>query len=85
MQVTKHANKGSNLALKPRANVTRSLKQGYQWPPQKLFRMRTAHLLPVSPSMHYAGGVSASGPGGVYPRMHWDRHTHPREQNDRQM
>ena len=30
-QATKHANKGSILVLKPRADVTRSPKQAYQW------------------------------------------------------
>ena len=33
-QVRKHAS-GSTLALKPRANVIRSPKQGYQWPHEK--------------------------------------------------
>ena len=33
-EVRKHA-KGSTLALKPRADVTRSPKQGYQWPHEK--------------------------------------------------
>ena len=28
----KHASKGSTLVLKPRADTTRSSKQGYQWP-----------------------------------------------------
>ena len=32
MQARKHTSKGSTLALKPRADVTRSPKQGYQWP-----------------------------------------------------
>ena len=48
-------------------------------------RMRTARLLPVSPSMHCAGGVCsgglpgpgwgvpASGPRGMYPSMQWGR------------
>ena len=35
MQVTKHASKGSTLALKPREDITRSPKQGYQWPHEK--------------------------------------------------
>ena len=54
--------------------------------------MRTARLLPVSPSVHCAGGwsapgwVSASGPGVsasapmwgcVYPSMQWGRHPPP--------
>ena len=34
-QVGKYAKTGSTLALKPRADVTRSLKQGYQWPHEK--------------------------------------------------
>ena len=34
-QVTKHASKGSTLALKPRRDITRSTKQGYQWPHEK--------------------------------------------------
>ena len=29
------ANKAAPLALKPRGDVTRMPKQGYQWPPQK--------------------------------------------------
>ena len=29
--------KESTLVLKPRANVTRSLKQGYQWPPKRTY------------------------------------------------
>ena len=36
-------------------------------------RMRTARLLPVSPSMHCTGRVPASGQGGVYPSMQWGR------------
>ena len=35
MQARKHASKKSSLALKPRADVTRSPKQGYQWPQKK--------------------------------------------------
>ena len=35
MQVTKHTSEGSTLALNPRADVTRSPKQGYQWPHKK--------------------------------------------------
>ena len=35
MQATKHASEGSTLALKPRGDVARSLKQGYQWPHKK--------------------------------------------------
>ena len=35
MQVTKHASEGSTLALKPRADITRSPKQEYQWPHEK--------------------------------------------------
>ena len=31
-QAKKHAKRGSTLALKPRADITRSPKQGYQWP-----------------------------------------------------
>ena len=31
MQATKHASEGSTLSLKPRGDVTRSPKQGYQW------------------------------------------------------
>ena len=34
-QATKHASKGSTLALKPRENITRSPKQGYQRPHEK--------------------------------------------------
>ena len=32
MQVTKHTSKGIHPGLKPRADVTRSSKQGNQWP-----------------------------------------------------
>ena len=32
---TKHASERSTLALKPRGDVTRSPKQGYQWPHEK--------------------------------------------------
>ena len=31
MQVTKHASEGSSLALKPRADITRSPEIWYQW------------------------------------------------------
>ena len=34
-EVTKHAMRESTLALKPRADVTRSPKQGYQWSHKK--------------------------------------------------
>ena len=34
-QATKHASEGSTLALKPRGDITRSPKQGYQWPHEK--------------------------------------------------
>ena len=34
-QVVKYTSKRSTLALKPRADVIRSLKQGYQWPHKK--------------------------------------------------
>ena len=36
-QARKHAKKGSSIALKPRADVTRSPKRGYQWPDKKDF------------------------------------------------
>ena len=35
MQARKHASERSTLALKPRADVTRSPRQGYQWPHKK--------------------------------------------------
>ena len=35
MQVTKHASQWSTLALNPRADITRSPKQGYCWPHKK--------------------------------------------------
>ena len=35
MQARKHVNERSTLALKPRADVTRSPKQGYEWPHKK--------------------------------------------------
>ena len=34
-QATKHTSEGSILALKPRGDVARSPKQGYQWPHEK--------------------------------------------------
>ena len=34
-QARKHASEGSTLALKLRGNITRSPKQGYQWPHKK--------------------------------------------------
>ena len=34
-QVRKLAKNGSTLALKPQVDVTRSPKQGYQWPHEK--------------------------------------------------
>ena len=42
------AHKGSTLALKPRADVTRSPKQGYQWPHEKdLCPPKTSRILLV--------------------------------------
>ena len=35
MQVRMHASEGSTLALKPGADITRSPKQGYQWPTKR--------------------------------------------------
>ena len=35
MQATNHASEGSTLALKPRGDIARSPKQGYQWPHEK--------------------------------------------------
>ena len=35
MQARKYVGKGFTLALKPRTDVTRSPKQGYQWPHKK--------------------------------------------------
>ena len=49
-QARKHASKKSTLALKPRADVTRSLKQGYQWPhkkdscPPKIFKKKNSPI-----------------------------------------
>ena len=46
-KATNHASEGSILALKPRGDVTRSPKQGYQWPhekdlcPPKIFKKYT--------------------------------------------
>ena len=34
-QARKHAKKGFTLALKPRVDVTRTPKHGYQWPHEK--------------------------------------------------
>ena len=39
-QARKHAKKESTLALKPRADITRSPKQGYQCPNEKDLRPR---------------------------------------------
>ena len=38
IQARKYTKKGSTLTLKPRANITRSLKQGYQWSHEKDLR-----------------------------------------------
>ena len=38
MQARKDASEKSTLALKPRADITISPKQGYQWPPKKDFK-----------------------------------------------
>ena len=35
VQARKHTSEGSTLALKPRGDITRSPKQGYQWPHKK--------------------------------------------------
>ena len=35
MHATKHASEGFTLPLKPRGDITRSPKQGYQWPHKK--------------------------------------------------
>ena len=49
MQATKHASEGSTLALKPRGDVTRNPKEGYQWPhekdlcPPKIFKKTLVH------------------------------------------
>ena len=45
-QASKHASEGSTLALKPRAEVTRSPKKGHQWPhikgsrPTKIYKKK---------------------------------------------
>ena len=36
VQTRKHVSEKSTLTLKPRAYATRSLKQWYQWPPEKV-------------------------------------------------
>ena len=53
-QARKHTKKGSTLALKPRVDVTRSPKQGYQWPherdlcpPKILFRQKNVCMICV--------------------------------------
>ena len=38
------ANKAAPLALKPSGDITRSPKQGYQWP-QKLKKIQSMHIL----------------------------------------
>ena len=38
MQAMKHASKGITLALKPRADITRGAKQGYQWPHKRTYK-----------------------------------------------
>ena len=59
MQARRHAKKGSSLALKPRADVTRSPKQGYQWPhkkelcPQKFFFL--GKIVRIRQSCHVRG------------------------------
>ena len=35
IHVIKHANEVATLALKPRVDITRNQKQGYQWPHKK--------------------------------------------------
>ena len=39
MQVAKHSSEGFTLALKHRADVIRSPKQGYRWSHKKDFKM----------------------------------------------
>ena len=39
MQVTKHTSEGFTLSLKPRTDITRSSKRGYQWPHKKDFEV----------------------------------------------
>ena len=48
--------------------------------------MRTARLLPVSPTMHCSGEGGYLLPGtGVYPSMHWGRHPPVNRMTDRQV
>ena len=64
-QARKLTSKGSTLALKPRADVTRSLKQGYQWPhekdlcPPKL--KKKIHLCPPKFFLKNLSGSSTDG------------------------
>ena len=74
MQVRKHVSKESTLALKPRADVTRNPKQGYQWPhkkdscppknlikkQQKLLRKCTS-FLGVKPAIQWRAPQSTTG------------------------
>ena len=61
MQATKHASKGSTLALKPRGDVIRSPKQGYQWPhekdscPSKILKKKKSHLMCMWDDFLYDG------------------------------
>ena len=55
MQVRKHASEGSIMALKPRADITRSSKQGYQWPTKRthvlqIFFKKIANLESMVPN-----------------------------------
>ena len=60
-QATKHASEGSTLALKPRGDVIRSPKQGYQWPhkknscPPKIYKKKKLSLrnIKVNVAIHY--------------------------------
>ena len=66
MQARKHASERSTLALKPRAEVTRSPKQGYQWPhkkdscPSKNFLKQPAFLSETNSKFHYIVGTLPS-------------------------
>ena len=66
MQVTKHTTKGCTLTLKPRADITRSPKQGHQWSHKKDFLISTllqhiaftafTILLPMYPNIGWGLG-----------------------------
>ena len=57
-QVRKHTNEGSTLALKPGLDVSRSSKQGYQWPDKRTFFLQNKKKLLSRPGMEPNGSYS---------------------------